>query len=104
MPQVWEINTNPTIVRRAANPSTMPTAQRSLLEPMRERFLQRFQAALEAIDTDADPDRTIRIDVPRRLLRTLEAEKRQRRRPARRTGIARLIAGSAVLARRFRVR
>src|SRR5262249_17750721 len=62
-PQVWEINTNPTIVRRAASPSVMPEAQRALLEPMRQRFLERFGAALEAIDTDLDPGRTIRVDV-----------------------------------------
>jgi hypothetical protein len=103
VPQVWEINTNPTIVRRAANPSTMPAAQRALLEPMRERFLLRFQAALEVIDTDADPNRTIRIDVSRRELRRLAAERRLRQRlRARRTAIARVAAGPLWLARRLR--
>ena len=103
VPQVWEINTNPTIVRRARNPSTMPAAQRNLIEPVRQRFLQQFEAALMAIDSDADPDRTVRIDVPRRLYRTLEAEKR-RRGLLRRTGIARLVAGPAALARRLRLK
>jgi hypothetical protein len=102
VPQVWEINTNPTIVRRAATPSTMAAAQRALLEPMRERFLQRFRGALEAIDTDADPTRTIRIDVSRRELRRLAAERRLRQRlRARRTAISRLAAGPLWLVRRL---
>jgi hypothetical protein len=99
-PQVWEINTNPTIVRRAGNPSTMPAALRNLIEPVRQRFLQQFEAALMAIDSEADPYRTIRIDVPSRLLRTLETEKRRRRRLARRRSIAQLVAGLAAGARR----
>jgi hypothetical protein len=100
IPQVWEINTNPTIVRRAGNPSTMPAVLRNLIEPVRQRFLQQFKVALMAIDSEADPYRTIRIDVPRSLLRTLEAEKRRQQRLARRTGIGQLIAGLAARARR----
>jgi hypothetical protein len=105
VPQVWEINTNPTIVRRASNPTTMPAVQRELLESMRQQFLQRLRVALEGIDADVDPERTIRIDLPRKQLRKLEAEKRlQRRLLARRTGTARLLAGPARVARRLGLR
>jgi hypothetical protein len=59
VPQVWEINTNPTIVRRAAAPNSVPEEQRNLLAPVRERFLGQCRAALEAIDSEVDPTRTI---------------------------------------------
>jgi hypothetical protein len=102
-PQVWEINTNPTIVRRAGNPRTMPPDQWALLEPARERFLERFGAALAAIDSDVDPARTVRIAVSRHELRRLAAERRLRQRlRARRTALARLATGPLWLARCLR--
>jgi hypothetical protein len=105
VPQVWEINTNPTIVRRAMKSNALAEPQRAPLEPMRQRFLQRLQEALEAIDTDVDPARTIRFDLPRRQLRKLEAEKRLRRRlQARRTAMAQLVSGPARIARRVGLR
>ena len=79
LPQVWEINTNPMIVRPAAwPPRTMTAEQRSLGAPIRDRFLREFQTALEAVDSTVDPNRTIRINVSRRQQRKLEAEKRSR--------------------------
>ena len=90
-PQVWEINTNPMIVRPSGWPpsSTMTAEQRNLRAPMRDRFLREFHAALEAIDSTVDPNRTIRIDVSRRQQRKLEAEKRLRLRlRARKTAIS----------------
>jgi len=77
LPQVWEINTNPMIVRPAGwGPSTMTPEQRRYGAPVVSRFLGEFQAALEAIDSPVDPNRTIRIDVSRRQERLLETEKR----------------------------
>jgi|SRR5262245_15741619 len=75
VPQVWEINTNPMIVRPAAAPTSLPEEQRNLLAPVREHFLRQFQEALAAIDSAVDSRQTIRIDVSRRQLRRLQAEK-----------------------------
>ncbi len=60
-----------------------------LVGPARAGFFRRFQVALEGIDSEADPNRMIRIDVSRRQLRQLEADKRLRLRlRARKTAIA----------------
>jgi hypothetical protein len=105
VPQVWEINTNPTIVRRAAAPSSMPEEQRNLLAPVREGFLQQLRAALVAIDSEVDPTQMIRIDVSPRQLRQLEAEKRLRRRLyARRVVLAQAANVPLWLSRRFRAK
>ena len=93
MPQVWEINTNPTLVRRTGAPSTMSAEQWKVLAPAQEAFMRRFEVAFDAIDTDVDPGRTVPIDVSPRQLRRLEAEKRLKARLlARRTAVA-LITG-----------
>jgi hypothetical protein len=103
VPQVWEINTNPTIVRRAGNISMMTEEQKNLLAPVRERFLQQFQFALEAIDSAADSNRMIRIDVSRRQVRQLEAERRSRLRfRARKTAISHVAYPPIWLFRRLR--
>jgi hypothetical protein len=102
-PQVWEINTNPMIVRRAAAPSTMPAEQQNLLEPVRQSFLRQFGATLAKIDPGVDPDRTVRIDISRQQLRRLEAEKRSRRGlRARRTAISVTAHPAVSLLRRLR--
>jgi hypothetical protein len=89
VPQVWEINTNPTLVRRTGTPSTMSAEQWNVLAPVQEAFMRRFEAAFEAIDTDVDPGRTIPIDISPRQLRRLEAEKRLKSRLlARRTAVS----------------
>ena len=89
VPQVWEINTNPLIVRPAAWPPRSMTAEQTRLgAPVVDRFLREFHAALEAIDSPLDSNRTIRIAVSRRQHRKLESEKRLRLRlRARKTAI-----------------
>lgn len=94
VPQVWEINTNPTLVRRTGATSTIAAEQWQALAPLQDAFLRRFEAAFEAIDTHLDPGCTVAVDVSPRQLRRLEAEKRlQSRLAARRTAIS-LIARS----------
>jgi hypothetical protein len=103
VPQVWEINTNPTIVRRAGVPSTMPQEQQNLLAPVREGFLRQLQVALAGIDSETDPHRRVRIDVSRRQLGRLEAEKRLRLRiRAHKTVISRAAYAPLWLLRRLR--
>lgn len=76
MPQVWEINTNPTIVRRAGTVTGLTEEQEGLLAPVRSRFLQQFGAALEKIDSPADPNHLVRVVTSERERRELEAERR----------------------------
>ena len=78
-PQVWEINTNPTIIRTAAA-GPLPEEQRRLRDPVREAFFPSFLDAWEAIDSAADASRTVPIEVSPRQQRKLEAEKRVRQR------------------------
>jgi hypothetical protein len=102
VPQVWEINTNPTLVRRTGSSSTMSAEQWTVLAPAQEAFLRRFEAAFEAIDTDIDPCRTIPIDVSPRQVRGLEAERRLKTRLlARRTAISLIARGPGWLLRRL---
>jgi hypothetical protein len=86
-PQVWEINTNPTIAGRPGRPGRATADERSLLALTREGFRREFQAAWEGIDSAVDPGRTIRIDVSPRQLRRLRAESRLRARLRARTTV-----------------
>jgi len=88
-PQVWEINTNPTIVRRPeAGP--IPEEQRRMRDPVRQVFFPGLQAALEAIDSVADPSQTLPIEVSQKQRRKLDDEQRRRLRvQAKRTFISR---------------
>ena len=98
-------NTNPTIVRRAGATSSMAGAQRLLLEPVRQDFIHKLRAALSGLDSPVDPDRRVRIEVSRRQISSLAAEKRLRRRLlARKTAISTAAFGPLWLARRLRVR
>lgn len=87
-PQVWEINTNPTIVRPvAAGP--IPEEQRRVRDPVRQLFFASLQAALEAIDSVADPSQTVRVEISQKQRRMLGAEKQLRLRiQARKTAIS----------------
>ncbi len=76
-PQVWEINTNPTIVRPAAA-TPIPEELRRLRDPVRQIVFPSLQAAFEAINSAADPSQTVRIEVSQRQRRKLSAEKRLR--------------------------
>ena len=90
VPQVWEINTNPTIARRLGAPSTVSAEHWGWIAPLQEGFVRGFEAALDAIDSDVDPSCTIPIGVSSRQIRRLEAEQRERRRLlARMTAISR---------------
>lgn len=87
-PQVWEINTNPCIMRTACAPQ-LTAEQWRLRDPVRETFFPGFQAAFEAIDSAADPNQTIRIEISPSQLRKLDAEKRLRLRVvARKTALS----------------
>ena len=87
-PQVWEINTNPTIARHGgADPLT--DEQKQLRAVVRQHFHPRFQAAWEAIDSTADPDRMISVKVSERQRRRLAAERERRTQiQARKTALA----------------
>jgi hypothetical protein len=78
-PQVWEINTNPMIMR-LASAAPIPEEQRRLRDPVRQVFFPSLQAAFEAIDSAADASQTIRIEVSPKQLRKLEKEKLLRQR------------------------
>jgi hypothetical protein len=88
-PQLWEINTNPTIIRTAgADP--ISEEQRRLRDPVRLQFFPAFQSALEAIDAGTDPSEMVRINVSPRQQRNLKIEKELRLRvQARKTVISR---------------
>jgi hypothetical protein len=87
-PQVWEINTNPTIAR-AASADPLSEEQKRLRAPVRQYFHPRFQAAWETIDSAADPSRTISIKVSERQRRNLALERALRVRiQSRQTAIA----------------
>jgi hypothetical protein len=77
IPQVWEINTNPMIVRPATwAPNNLTPEQRNLHAPIRTRFLRALQSALEEIDSPLDSNQTVRVQVSEKQRRRLNAEKR----------------------------
>jgi hypothetical protein len=76
-PQVWEINTNPTIVR-VFGPGNLTEEQRRLRDDARRHFFSNFEAALEAIESVADPSQTVQIRVSQEQWRKLAAEKQLR--------------------------
>jgi hypothetical protein len=87
-PEVWEINTNPVIMRRASA-GPMPEEQIRLRDPVRQVFFPSFQTALEAVDSVADPNQSVRIEVSPGQLRKLDAERRLRLRlQARKTAVS----------------
>ena len=75
VPQVWEINTNPTIGWRLGDIDPVQEQQRKLRAPVRERFLRGFLNAFAAVDSPVDPAQTISFDVSGSHLRKLETEK-----------------------------
>lgn len=98
-PQVWEINTNPTIIRTAAA-GPIPEEQRRVRDPVRQTFFPSLLAAFEAIDSVVDPRQTVRIEVSQRQRQRLADENRLRLRvEARKTVISR---GSGALLRSIR--
>jgi hypothetical protein len=73
-PQVWEINTNPALTR-SAEAGPLPEEQMRLRDPVRQIVQPGLVAALEAIDSAADPSRTVRIEISQGQRRKLAAEK-----------------------------
>jgi hypothetical protein len=78
VPQVWEINTNPTIARRLTDTDPIHEQQRKLRAPVRERFLRRFLDAFIAVDTNAEPTQTIPLPISAAHLKKLQVEKKSR--------------------------
>jgi hypothetical protein len=99
-PQVWEINTNPTIIRRPGGDS-ISEEQRRLRDPVRKQFFPNFQVALAAIDSRADPSEIARIDVSPRQRRNLEIEKQMRLRVQARKTFVSQSAGLLVRSLRY---
>jgi hypothetical protein len=90
-PQVWEINTNSTIIR-PATAAPIPEEQIRLRDPVRQLFFPSLQEALEAIDSAADPNHVVHIEVSQRQRRRLGAEKLSRLRVQERKTAASKIA------------
>jgi hypothetical protein len=102
VPQLWEINTNPTISRRLRDADPAREQQRKFRAPVRQRFLCGFLDALSALDTHAEAGCTIAVEVSPSEVRRLEAEKLAARRlHARRKAIARGVHLTARVLRRF---
>ncbi len=82
-PQVWEINTNPTI-GRGPGPKVQQApdvvAYKAMMAPAFRAFYEKFEDAWRAVDSAADPAAGIALNAPPALLRALANEaKRQRR-------------------------
>jgi hypothetical protein len=105
VPQVWEINTNPTITRRIWDTDPVREQARRVRAAVRDRFLRGFEEAFAAIDTPLDPAQTIPIDISKSYLRKLQAEKRLRLRVAkRRASVSRATRSVSALLRRLHLR
>jgi hypothetical protein len=77
-PQLWEVNLNPTIGRRARAPadSHRTESQRKPLAPARTHFYLSFRSALESLDGSEDPQRTIPVPISASEGDRLESEQR----------------------------
>ena len=71
-PQVWEINTNPAIIRRPGG-EPISEEQTRLRDPVRQQFVPNFQAEFEAIDSRATPANEIDKQLQLREERLLHA-------------------------------
>jgi hypothetical protein len=80
--QIWEINLGPTIGRGPMVKQASPLMEkyRPLREVGRQHFYRRFQAALESIDTGADPRCEVSLALPEELRERFKRERRQQRR------------------------
>ncbi len=84
-PQVWEINTNPTIGRGPGPIVPYPpvvAAYNEMLAPTFAEFYPKFEDAWRTVDT-TDSTGSVEFDVPPALRRSIEAGARQRRRSER---------------------
>jgi hypothetical protein len=81
-PQLWEINTNPTIGRGPnRNKTRKPEVveYRAMIASARASFYEQFQRAWTAIDTPTSDTAVVDIDVPQALVRAMERGAKQRR-------------------------
>jgi len=85
-PQVWEINTNPTIGIAAWEAEFEGDLEhiKQLQEPGKKVFFERFQSMLESIDTAHDPEITVELNLADADLRTWHKEVRANQRNERR--------------------
>jgi hypothetical protein len=82
-PQVWEINTNPTI-GRGPGPLTPQApyivAYKAMVAPAFDVFYRNYLEAWLALDSQADPDASVELRIPPPLRRAVVVSTRQRRR------------------------
>lgn len=97
-PQVWEINTNPTIGRGAGTSHDEHDPYRSLREPVRRGFHERLASELRALCSPENV-REVPIDLGETVRRRLRAESRELRRRATIGDWTARIVESAVLQR-----
>ena len=94
-PQVWEINTNPTI-GRGPGPKVPQRADivayKEMLAPAFGAFYRDFQAAWEAVDSEADCTDSVELQAPRALLRAIDSAARQKRRSERVSSLVNVLA------------
>ncbi len=80
-PQVWEINLNPTLVRRLRSDGRDPDGldDQGLRLPAKQLFFARLRAAFETLDCAGEARRVIPIDIPAGARRRLKTDVRARR-------------------------
>lgn len=81
-PQVWEINTCPTIGGPKVDnrPPEEIARTDAIMEPVRHEFYQRFMPALLALDAPVDPAESVPLPVTDAEMRRREREREERRR------------------------
>ncbi len=80
--QIWEVNLGPTIGRGPLADARSPLMEkyRAQREVGRQCFYERFQTALEGIDSSVDPSREIPFALPDSLVQQYKRQRRQARR------------------------
>ena len=81
-PQLWEINTNPTIGRgpnrnKVRKPEVIE--YKKMIASARATFYERFAEAWTSIDTPADDADGIDVTIPASIVRSIDRSERQRR-------------------------
>ena len=94
-PQVWEINTNPTIGRgpgpKAAQSAEVVAYKEMLAGPF-ANFYANFTDAWRAVDTAADASASVELNAPRTLVEALDREAAHERRRRRAAALVHLVA------------
>jgi hypothetical protein len=101
-PQVWEINTNPTLGRRPGRAPRAGAELRAFSEPLRLHFHTAFcKALLELDSTQSEASKDLPIVVPRGLIDRAAADRIRLRR--RRKGVVKRLRGVASALRLRRI-